>query len=159
MRAVAVAALALALAAGLISGCSLLPVGTPIPEDQLPPGVKVVTPQGQVRLRGENFTTKAFVLVVNGQARNVAAGDTAELGVGDLGPMPWDVAFETIAGRRLIGVTVHDGDVWRLRGQDGSVEYSAPGARADLSCGQLRINLNGLLLGPAPGTGAPGDCD
>jgi hypothetical protein len=158
VRAFARAALALAFAAGL-TGCALLPLGTPVPDDQLPVGVRTVTPPAQLDLKAINSTTIPVVLDVNGKTWDMQPGSDRDLGIADLGALPWNVSFRTAGGRQLLAATVGDGDVWRIRNADGSVELHAPNARADLSCGQVRLVFNGVLHGPAPGHGTPGDCD
>jgi hypothetical protein len=161
MRAVAAA---IVLAAGLLAGCSLLPNfgtqggATQIPDDQLPVGVRVVTPPDQLRLHVFDSTTHAVVLDVNGTDRLLAAGDGLDLGVADLGPLPWHVQLSFATGRTPIDVTINPGDDWRERNADGSVEVHAAGGRADLSCGQLRVTTQ-LTPTTAPGSGTPGDCD
>ena len=152
----------LALVAGLRGGCSLLPFGadaTLTPEDQLPPGVPVPVPPDQMRLDAINGTTIPVVLVVNGKSRDMAPGDAQHLGIGDLGPLPWDARFQTRAGRHLAQVTVHEGDVVRQHNADGSTELHSAGSRVDLSCGQLILMAGWPGHGPAPGKGTPGDCD
>src|SRR6188768_3073767 len=134
MRAVA-AAVVPGLLALLLAGCSLLPAPTPVPNDRLPVGVTVVTPPDEIRLAAVNQTTIPVVLVINGRQRPLAPGASAELTVSDLGPLPWDLAFTTVAGRQLLRDTLHDGVLSRTN--DGGGRSSATGflARADLSCG------------------------
>ena len=148
----------------VLAGCALLPeLGTqvpssPIPDDQLPVGVRVVTPPEQLRLHVFNSTTKPVVLEINGNDRQLAAQDGLELGIADLGPLPWHVVMRLPSGKTPIDVTINAGDDWRQRNADGSTELHPAGARADLSCGQLRVTTE-ITPTTAPGRGTPGDCD
>ncbi len=63
-------------------------------------GVKVVTPPEQMRLEVSNGTTIPVMLTVNGAAgRPIPAGQRADLGLSDLGPLPWVAQIRTGAGR------------------------------------------------------------
>ena len=153
--------LVLALAmAGAVAGCSYLPwLPTPAPAP-MPLGVKVVTPPEQMRLEVSNGTTIPVMLTVNGAAgRPIAAGQRADLGLADLGPLPWVAQVRTGAGRTLVELTVRAGDVWSQENADGSGESKGDGARVDLSCGRIDIWSGPPMMGPAPGPGVPGDCD
>jgi len=156
MRAVAAAI----VLAGLIAGCSLLPVPTTGPIGDQPLAVKVVTPPAQLRITATNQTSIPVILVVNGVSRNLAPMGSLELGLTDLGPMPWDMRMTTMAGRALLNGSLHDGDVWRINMGNGESQASGFIARSDLSCGLLVITAGGpMSIGPAPGPGVPGDCD
>ena len=142
-------------------GCALLPtqpVATAVPDDQLPVGERVVTPPDQLRLHVFDNTSKPVLLDVNGNTRQMAARDGLELGVADLGPLPWHVRMSFASGRTPIDVTINPGDDWRQHDADGSTQLHPAGGRADLSCGQLRVTTQ-ITPTTAPGTGTPGDCD
>jgi hypothetical protein len=150
--------LALGLAiAGAVAGCSYLPaLPTPAP----PIGVEVVTPPERMRLYVSNSTTIPVVLAVNGEAgRPIAAGQGADLGLADLGPLPWAAQVRTGSGRVLVELTVKAGDVVTQDNGDGSGMTKGAGARVDLSCGRIDITSGIFMSGPAPGPGVPGDCD
>lgn len=147
---------ALALA-GAVTGCSSLPaLPTPAP----PIGMRVATPPERMRLHVSNGTTIPVLLTVNGGAgRPIAAGQGADLGLTDLGPLPWAAQVRTATGRVLVELTVHAGDAWTQDNGDGSGSSSGAAARVDLSCGRIDISSGIYLHGPAPGPGTPGDCD
>jgi hypothetical protein len=155
MRAVA---LAIVLAAGILAGCSLVPTQSEVPVDQLPVGVMVVTPPDQLRIDAINQTTIPVVLVVNGMPRELGPGTSQQLGIADLGPLPWDMRVTTASGRELLHDTLNDGVVSRTNRGHGQGEMTGFLARADLSCGQLFLVTGVASYGPAPGPGAPGDC-
>lgn len=151
--------LALAIACAL-AGCAYLPwLPTPAPAP-IPLGVKVVMPPEQMRLEMNNGTTIPVVLTVNGApGRPIAAGQGANLGLADLGSLPWVAQVRTLSGRVLVERTVRAGDVWIQENADGSGESKGDGARVDLSCGRIDIWSGSQMHGPAPGPGLPGDCD
>jgi len=146
--------------AGTVAGCSDLP-WLPTPASApVPLGVKVVTPPNQMRLEVSNGTTIPVMLTVNGAAGlPIAAGQRADLGVADIGPLPWVAQARTGSGRVLVGTTVRTGDVWSQQNADGSGESRGVGARVDLSCGRIDIWSGVPMMGPAPGPGEAGDCD
>ncbi len=108
-------------------------------------------PADQMALNVSNESTMAVNLVVNG-----AVIETLNPGVADSLPasrlpgLPWAAEVQTAAGRPLINLIVHDGDV----GKSNGVAH-----RVDLSCGRIDIWSGPPLGGPAPGPGAPSDCD
>jgi len=55
-------------------------------------------------------------------------------------------------------MTVHPGDVWATTGPNGEGREKGDGVRVDLSCGRLDVWSGPPMIGPAPGTGSPGDC-
>ena len=137
--------------AGLVAGCSLLPP---------PVGVKIVTPVEQLRVKAINSTSIPVVLVVNGAPRDMAPQSSLDLGLADLGALPWDFHVTTAARRELLSGTLRDGDVWTRNDGNGQGEAAGFLQRADLSCGQLILVAGGIASwGPAPGPGVPGDCD
>ncbi len=148
--------LAVSLAAGL-SACSAIPwLSTSGP----PLGVPVVTRPDRMRLEVSNGTTIAVRLTVNGQpGRPVAAGQSLDVGVDDIGPPPWAAQVRTVAGRVLLELVVSAGDVVTQANGDGSRSAQGPGARVDLSCGRIDIWSGPPLMGPFPGPGTPGDCN
>src|SRR6476619_3112324 len=155
MRAVA---LAIVLVAGSVAGCSMVPTPSEVPIDQLPIGVTVVTPPDQLRISAINQPTIPVVLVVNGKPRDLGPGTSQELGIVDLGPLPWDMRVTTAMGRELLRDTLKDGVVSRTNRGHGQGEATGFLARADLSCGQLFRVTGVASYGPAPGPGVPGDC-
>ena len=100
------------------------------------------------------------VLTVNGTpGRPIAAGQGADLGLSDLGPLPWAAQVRTESGRVLVELTVRAGDVVTRDNGDGSGMTRGAGARVDLSCGRIDITSGIFMHGPVPGPGTPGDCD
>ena len=153
--------LVLAMAGAVaVAGCSSLPwLPTPVPPP-VPLGVKVVTPPEQMRLEVSNGTTIPVMLTVNGApGRPIPAGQRADLGLVDIGPLPWVAQVRTVAGRVLVEATVRAGDVWTQQNADGSGESEGDGARVDLSCGRIDLWSGVPMMGPVPGPGLPGDCD
>lgn len=150
--------LVLALAiTGAVAGCSSLPL---LPTQAPPLGVQVVTPPERMRLYVANSTTIPVVLTVNGEAgRPIAAGQGADLGLADLGPLPWAAQVRTESDRMLVELTVKAGDVVTQDNGDGSGMTKGAGARVDLSCGRIDITSGIFMSGPVPGPGVPGDCD
>jgi hypothetical protein len=146
--------------AGALAGCSDLPwLPTPAPTP-VPLGVEVVTPPERMRLYVSNSTTIPVQLTVNGEAgRPIAAGQGADLGLADLGPLPWAAQVRTESDRVLVELTVKAGDVVTQDNGDGSGMTKGAGARVDLSCGRIDITSGIFMSGPAPGPGVPGDCD
>ena len=157
MRAVAKSLVLVLAVAGAVAGCSYLPaLPTPAP----PIGVQVGTPPERMRLNVSNSTTIPVVLTVNGApGRPIAAGQGADLGLVDLGPLPWAAQVRTGSGRVLVELTVRAGDVWTQDNGDGSGGAKGDGARVDLSCGQIDVWSGPPMMGPVPGPGLPGDCD
>jgi hypothetical protein len=101
-----------------------------------------------------NGSTLTVALVVNGsQVEDVAAGQADHVVAARLPALPWNAQVLSPTGRELLELTVHAGDVHRT---DQST--SGDGARADLSCGRIDLWSGPPLLGPAPGSGTPGDC-
>jgi hypothetical protein len=156
----AVRLLILVLSVGAVAGCSYLPwQATPAPTP-MPLGVRVVTPPEQLRLEVSNGTTIPVAVTVNGApGRPIPAGRRADLGIADIGPLPWAAQVRTGSGRVLVQLTVRPGDVWTQENADGSSESQGDGARVDLSCGRIDIWSGTPMMGPAPGPGVPGDCD
>src|SRR6478752_2037864 len=105
--------LVLALVALVLAGCSLLPRPSEPPIEQLPVGVRVNTPPEQLQVKAINQTTIPVVLVVNGKAREMAPGTSQDLGVAELGPLPWDFQVTTVKGRQLLRDTLDAGVVSR----------------------------------------------
>jgi hypothetical protein len=113
-----------------------------------------------MRLEMSNGTTIPVLLVVNGEpGREVPAAAAVDLGTADVGPLPWDASVRTMSGRLLLQLTVHAGDVSYSENGDGSSSARGVGVRTDLSCGRIDLWSGPPMMGPAPGPGAPGDCD
>lgn len=110
-----------------------------------------------------NGTTLAVTLVVNGRVIEVfppggGTSSSGPIGAGRLGPLPWVVEARSPSGRLLTSMTVHEGDVFATSLPGGGGSARGDGARVDLSCGRLDIWSGPPMIGPAPGSGAPGDC-
>ena len=155
-------ALALAVA-GALAGCSLLPGAAspvPVPVEQQPVGVEVAVPPERMRLEMNNGTTIVVVLSVNGGVgREFAPGSVADLGVAELGPLPWRAKVSTIHARKLLDLRVNAGDVTVTNEGGGSTSSRGAARVADLSCGRIDLWVGQQPSGPAPGGGTPGDCD
>ena len=101
-----------------------------------------------------NGSTLKVALVVNGsKIDDVAAGQSDHVVATRLPALPWNAQVLSPTGRELVRLTVHAGDVHRT---DQSTSGDA--ARVDLSCGRIDLWSGPPLLGPAPGSGTPGDC-
>jgi hypothetical protein len=139
---------AIALAAVVACGCGA--VGQPASLLPTPaPGLSIA-----------NGTTLTVTLLVNGTlVGTVAPGvERDPIPATDLPALPWQVEARSPSGRLLASVTVRPGDVWATTGPSGQGEMKGDGVRVDLSCGRLDIWSGPPLIGPAPGTGSPGDC-
>lgn len=154
---------ALAGAAVVVTGCSLLPwpsASVEVVNPELPLGVEVVTPPDEMRLGVSNQTAIPVTVEVNGVlVREMEPGVAADLAADQLPGLPWVARVRTESGRVLVELTVRAGDVWWRRNADGSTEAKGDGARVDLSCGRIDIWSGQQMGGPAPGPGVPGDCD
>jgi len=137
----AAAALAAVFAVGCASG------GTPAPTP--PPGLSI-----------SNGTTLTVTLVVNGMPVATFARGTGRdpIPASELSALPWNVEARSPSGRVVASMTVHPGDVSATTGPNGEGGAKGDGVRVDLSCGRLDIWSGPPLIGPAPGTGSPGDC-
>jgi hypothetical protein len=148
--------LAIALAVST-AACSAIPW---LPTPQPPLDVPVVTQPAQMRLEVSNGTTIDVQLTVNGRPGiPVVAGQGLDVGVEDVGPVPWSAQVRTMSGRVLVQAAVHAGDVVTQDNSDGSGSMRGVGSRVDLSCGRIDLWSGAPMLGPAPGPGTPGDCD
>ena len=129
-----------------LGGCSLLGGGGVVPAAEMSLGIS-------------NGTTIPVGLSVNGTTI-----ETFEAGGGDqaipatkLPALPWVAEVRTVAGRVLLRLTVHEGDVIETHSYGGG-SSKGDGARVDLSCGRIDLWSGPPLLGPMPGPGIPGDC-
>ena len=105
-------------------------------------------------LTANNESDRALELYVNGgKIADVAAKSSPVFKAQDLPPLPWTADLRLPSGRTLLTLTVTSGSVVRLA--NGS---QSPGTRVDLSCGRIELWAIYPLLGPAPGSGRPGDC-
>jgi hypothetical protein len=147
----------------VLAGCSLLPGVEPTPTDpsQLPPGAEVTLAPDAMRLELSNGSTLPVVLAVNrGTGLLVEAGGRAALGVGEIGPLPWDAVVLTEEGRVLLELVVRPGDVAVGNTGNGGSSSRGRGVRADLSCGRIDLWSGPRMMGPAPPESfEPGDCD
>ncbi len=107
-----------------------------------------------------NGTTLTVTLVVNGTMVGTFAPGVERdpIPATDLPALPWNVEARSPSGRVLTSMTVRPGDVWQTSLPNGEGSARGDGARVDLSCGRLDIWSGPPMLGPAPGTGSPGDC-
>lgn len=119
-----------------------------------------VVPPDSMSLAINNGTTLTVSLYVNDSL--IASVDPATcLGCAEddavpaslLPPLPWQADVRTSAGRVLVSLTVHEGDV-----DYESSSSKGDANRVDLSCGRIDIWSGPPLLGPSPGAGTPGDC-
>lgn len=157
---VLLASMLAAIPAAAVVGCSLVVPPPPVPAGELPPGAEVTIAPGQMRLELSNGTTIAVDLAVNGRiVSRVPAGASADLGVDDVGPLPWDTIVTTTAGRPLLDLVVHAGDASIGVTGNGGRSQSGVGVRVDLSCGRIDLWSGPPLLGPTRDPGSPGDCD
>jgi hypothetical protein len=143
--------LASVILAVAIAGCGLITA----------PGSPSVPPVGPVMLDliVSNGTTLPVTIVVNGEAVGVAVPGQPFEPLHALPPMPWTVEAKSPTGRLLTTMIVRREDISREVMGDGSIKMSGAGARIDLSCGVFKMSVGFPLSGPAPGPGAPGDCD
>jgi hypothetical protein len=111
-------------------------------------------------LHVDNGTTMALTIVVNGQPVALAAAkDAKAVPVAALPPLPWSVEARSTSGRVILTLAVEPGSVVDIRNADGTGSHSAPGARADLSCGRIDMYPGSAgMMGPPPGPGVAGDC-
>lgn len=132
------------LIGGLVAGC-----GSPVASQVYALGVS-------------NGTTLTVAIVVNGRViRTFEAGTGTGLDgipAREIGPLPWVVEARSPSGRLLTSMTVHEGDVSSTSLPGGGGSSSGVGGRVDLSCGRLDMWAGPPLMGPAPGSGSPGDC-
>ena len=119
-----------------------------------------VVPADLMMVSALNSTTQVVFAFVNGTF--IASLDpNGCLGCGGddgipasiLSPLPWHVEVRMPAGRVLVALDIHAGDV--VYTDSGS---KGDGNRVDLSCGRIDVWAGPPLLGPAPGPGTPGDC-
>jgi hypothetical protein len=137
-------ALLLCALALITSGC-VGPGGTPTLAGSIPVAVS---------LSYSNQTTIAVDLVVNGtKVSTMLPGTDGTVLASSLPAQPWAVQAQTSKGRVLTSMTVRPGDI-----AQGSGYSRGDAVRVDLSCGRLDIWSGPPLVGPAPGSGSPGDC-
>jgi hypothetical protein len=108
-----------------------------------------------------NGTTLTVTLVVNGrliESFPPDSGTTDPILASRLGPLPWAVEARSASGRVLTSMTVHEGDLYVTVDPNGGGSANGIGGRVDLSCGRLDIWSGAPMIGPAPGSGSPGDC-
>jgi hypothetical protein len=107
-----------------------------------------------------NGTTLTVTLLVNSTPVGTFPPGTGRdpIPASDLPALPWNVEARSPSGRLLTSMTVQPGDVWETTGPNGEGRQKGDGVRVDLSCGRLDIWSGPPMIGPAPGTGSPGDC-
>lgn len=108
-----------------------------------------------------NGTTLTVTLIVNGRTIETVppgSGTADPIPASRLGPLPWAVEARSPSGRLLTSMTVHEGDVLATSDPRGGGSAQGVGGRVDLSCGRLDIWSGPPMIGPAPGSGSPGDC-
>ena len=111
-------------------------------------------------LNVSNDTTIPVTVLLDGRPISVVEpGNGMQIHDREMPARPWRVEITTAGGRRLATMVVAEGSVVDERASDGTGSYSAPAARADLSCGSIRVWAGTVMPGgPAPGPGVPGDC-
>lgn len=133
----------IAMAVAFVVGCGAGNGSAP------PPGLSIA-----------NGTTLTVTLLVNGTAVGAFASGAERdpIPARELPALPWNVEARSPSGRVLASMTVHPGDVGAMTRPNGQGEAKGDGVRVDLSCGRLDIWSGPPMIGPAPGTGSPGDC-
>jgi hypothetical protein len=121
--------------------------------------VNGVVPASSMSLAISNGTSIPVVVVVNGTSVETLAPGSDKIPASRLPALPWAVQIQTVAGRRLVGLMVREGDVQEAHASDGTGSSRGDAARVDLSCGRIDVWSGPPLSGPAPGPGIPGDCD
>jgi hypothetical protein len=138
----------------------MLSAPTLTPVEQLPVGQEQFVAPELMRLQMSNATTIPVVLSVNGGVgREFAAGGSADLGLQELGPLPWKTTVRTTTGRIVLQLTVLEGSVARTRESDGSVSMTGVAKRVSLSCGGIDVWSGPPISGPAPDQGPVLDCE
>ena len=98
-----------------------------------------------------NGTTLTVTIAVNGvDVGTVGPQASARIPAVGLPSTPWTVTAKSPTGRTLLTLAVPGLDV-----VGSNFGY---GSRVDLSCGRLDVTVGPPLLGPALGSGNPGDC-
>ncbi len=118
------------------------------------------TPTAPPGLSISNGTTLTVTLLVNATPAGTFPPGTGRdpIPASDLPALPWQVEARSPSGRLLTSMTVHPGDVWETTEPNGEGKQKGDGVRVDLSCGRLDIWSGPPMIGPALGTGSPGDC-
>jgi hypothetical protein len=117
-----------------------------------------ILPPDQMTLSVANETSVDLVLVVNGRRiQSITATTRVDVPASDLPPLPWAAEVKLPTGRSLVETTVHAGDVWSTAVPNGGTQQHGVGARVDLSCGRIDLYSGAIPMGPAPGSGSPGD--
>jgi hypothetical protein len=146
--------LAIALASTLLAGCTGAAASTApsIDESRLP--------ASSFGLSISNATTLTATLVVNGTTIGAFPPQTYldPIPPAELPALPWSVEARSPSGRLLGSLSVRAGDRFATSDPNGHGSARGDAVRVDLSCGRLDIWAGPPLVGPAPGTGAPGDC-
>ena len=143
-------ALATLAACLVVASCSLM----------ARPSANGVVPDADMLLQVDNESTLAVQLLVNGRPiAQVTGQSTVGLAADRLPALPWDARLVTPTGRVVLQLTVHSGDVSSVSNADGTSSSQGDGARVDLSCGRIDMWSGPPMLGPAPGSGTPGDCN
>ena len=134
--------------AAMVTGCGVIPVPSPPVDPSL------------FDIHAANGTTIPVSVVVDGQvAAVVPAGGEVTIPSGTLPAPPYTIEARIASGRVLDSVTVAPGSVTRVVNSDGTGSASGVAIRTGLSCGQFTLWVGVRPSGPAPGPGAPGDCD
>src|SRR5262245_16595078 len=99
-------------------------------------------------------------LVVNDRVvKTIGPTSSVDVPASELPSLPWVAEVRLRGGRTLVTATVHAGDVWSRAVANGGTEMRGVGARVDLSCGRIDLYSGPPIMGPAPASGVPGDCD
>jgi hypothetical protein len=114
-----------------------------------------VVPDALMALGVSNQTNLTLELDMNGKfAANVPPNSEVAANAEELPPLPWEATVRFPGGRAFVSLMVRSGDVAR-----GGSSSRGDGTRVDLSCGRIDLWSGSPLGGPAPGPGAPGDCE
>lgn len=119
-----------------------------------------IVPPEQMELTVANLSSLDLVLVLNGAPiQPLRPGTRTAVPASRLPALPWAAEVRLPTGRSLVATTVNAGDIWSRPIANGGTELHGVGARLDLSCGRIDLYSGPPLMGPAPGSGSPGDCD
>jgi hypothetical protein len=146
--------LASGLACVMLAGCAYAAASTEPPVDVSP------APASSFGLSISNATTLTVTLIVNGTTIGAFPPQTHldPIPSAELPALPWSVEARSPSGRLVSSLSVRAGDVQATSNPNGQGSARGDAVRVDLSCGRLDLWVGPPILGPPPGTGAPGDC-
>jgi hypothetical protein len=98
-----------------------------------------------------NQTTIPVTITVNGRSVGIARPTQPfDRPRSDLPALPWTVEAHSPAGRVLVSMSVHEGDVSQSSSSNGGSGSGGPFGRVDLDCGRLDMYVGAGLSGPVP---------